>query len=100
MPQVILSPKAARDFDRLRKFLHTKSPEAAARAVSTLRAALRRLAQHPLAQTPHPGNPAFRTLQVPFGSSGYTVWYHYLPGGDITIVALKHQREGGFDNGE
>jgi plasmid stabilization system protein ParE len=65
-----------------------------------IRAALQRLARHPLAQPPNPENPAFRTLQVPFGASGYSVWYHYLPGGDITVVALKHQRESGFDNDE
>ena len=100
MPHVILSPKAVRDFERLRRFLHAKSPEAAARAAMAIRAALQRLARHPLAQPPNPENPAFRTPQVPFAASGYSVWYHYLPGGDITVVALKHQRESGFDNDE
>lgn len=98
MPQVILSPKAVRDLERLRLFLHSKNPKAAQNANSTIRTALKSLAATPLAHTPDRENPNYRTMQIPFGSSGYTAWYHYKTGENVIVLSLKHQKEESYEN--
>lgn len=98
MPQVILSPKAVRDLERLRLFLQSKNPKAAQNAVLTIRTALKNLAIAPLAHTPDLENPNYRTLQIPFGSSGYMAWYHYKVGENVIILSLKHQKEENYEN--
>lgn len=41
--------------------------------------------------------PELRERIIDFGSAGYVALYHYVPGGEqITILAIRHQREGGF----
>ncbi len=86
MPQVILSPKVIRDLERLRLFLQSKNPKAAQNAVSAIRGALQTLRVTPLVHTPDPEDPNYRTMQIPFGSSGYTVWYHYKRGENIIVL--------------
>ena len=98
MPQVRLSPKDVRDLQRLRLFLQTKNQEAAKRAITAIRTALKTLAISPLAHMPDDETPNYRIMQIPFGSSGYTVWYHYKTGADVTIVSIKHQKEGSYEN--
>lgn len=98
MPQVILSPKSIRDLERLRTFLQTKSPEAARRAAKAINDALATVAINPLAYEPDPVIPDYRRMNIPFGSRGYTAMYHYKSGGNVTIVSIKHQLEGGYDN--
>lgn len=98
MPQVILSPKALRDLERLRVFLQSKNPQAAKNAVSAIREALQTLRVAPLAHTPDPEDPNYRTMQIPFGSSGYTLWYHYKRCENIIVLSLKHQKEENYKN--
>lgn len=41
--------------------------------------------------------PELRELIIDFGSAGYVALYHYVPDSEqITILAIRHQREGGF----
>lgn len=96
MPQVIFSPAALRDLQRLREYLHNKSPLVAQRAAQTIRQALAQLGQQPAMGRPVEGLPeAFREWVIPFGDSGYLARYR-LEGETVVILALRHQREAGF----
>lgn len=54
-----------------------------------------------LEQFPHAGRPAddlepeHRELLIPFGGSGYALFYE-VQGENVLILALKHQREAGY----
>jgi len=98
MPQVIFSPAAIEDLRRLHAFLKYKNPQAAQRAITTIRESLRTLATHPHAGRPVEGmDPAFREWLIRFGHSGYIARY-YLDddNGSAIIVAIRHMREAGY----
>ena len=96
MSQVILSPAALRDLQRLREFLHSKSPVVAQRAAQTIRSALAQLGQQPAMGRPVEGLPeAFREWVIPFGDSGYLARYRIEPD-VIVVLAVRHQREVGY----
>jgi plasmid stabilization system protein ParE len=96
MPRLIWTPAALRDIARLDAFLKPKSPEAASRAVKTIRQGVKLLAAHPeagpvVAEMP----PQFRLWPIGFGAGGYVALYRY-DGGDVVILAARHSREAGF----
>lgn len=100
MPQVIITPKALVDIERLRHFLTEHDTEAAQRAAQTLLAAI-----ESLEQTPGIGRKAeilgegFRELLIRFGQSGYVAAYSTVEvEGEllITVLALRHQKEAGY----
>jgi plasmid stabilization system protein ParE len=94
MPSVILTENATHDLGRLRDFIVDKNPDAAARAVMTLLAALRRLEVFPEMGRPHPGIPDLHVLSVPFGRAGYVVAYQYMELRDeVQILVIRHQKE-------
>ncbi len=96
MSQVILSPAALRDLQRLREFLHSKSPVVAQRAAQTIRSALAQLGQQPTMGRPVEGLPeTFREWVISFGDSGYLARYH-LEADTVVTLAIRHQREVGF----
>lgn len=96
MSQVILSPAALRDLQRLHEFLHSKSPVVAQRAAQTIRSALAQLGQQPAMGRPVEGLPeAFREWVIPFGDSGYLARYRIEPD-VIVVLAVRHQREVGY----
>ncbi|MES2128268.1 MAG: type II toxin-antitoxin system RelE/ParE family toxin [Pseudomonadota bacterium] len=96
MPQIKYTPSALRDLRRLREFLRMKSPTAANRAGHTIVKAIQRLGQHPLIGRPAPNMGAHhRELPIDFGDDGYVALYRYEAGA-ITIIAIRHQKEGGY----
>ena len=70
MPSVIITENADNDLCRLRDFIVGKNPNAAARAVTTLLAALRRLEVFPEMGSPHPNIAGLHLLSVSFGRAG------------------------------
>ncbi|NZD65742.1 type II toxin-antitoxin system RelE/ParE family toxin [Rhizobium sp. WYCCWR 11290] len=96
MPQVVFSPAAIRDLERLREFLRLKNPSAAKRAAETILNGLRVLGAHP-----HIGRliedlpEQYRELLIDFGDSGYVARYR-IDGDILTILAVRHQKEPGF----
>jgi plasmid stabilization system protein ParE len=96
MPRLIWSPAALRDVQRLHQFLSEKSPDAARRAVRSIRQGV-----HVLAQQPAIGRPAehmeneFREWLIDFGDSGYIALYCY-DGQTAVILAVRHQKEVGY----
>lgn len=96
MPQVsvVVSPRFARDAERLRLFLRDKNPNAAKTAATAISKAVRRLAQHPESCRPVPESTTLRELVIAFGDSGYVALYEYHPDiGIVTLLTIKHQKE-------
>jgi len=96
MPQLIWSPAALRDIDRLYRFLVDKNPVAARRAVKSIREGMNILETQPAAGRPvQDMDPAFREWFITFGGSGYVALYR-LDGEQAVVLAVRHQREAGF----
>ncbi|NEJ84944.1 type II toxin-antitoxin system RelE/ParE family toxin [Rhizobium leguminosarum] len=93
MPQIIFSPAAIRDLERLRNFLRPKNPSAAKRAGETILKGVRALGVHA-----HMGRlvedlpEQYREWLIDFGDSGYVVRYH-IDETALTILAVRHQKE-------
>ncbi|MEB3043943.1 type II toxin-antitoxin system RelE/ParE family toxin [Rhizobium mulingense] len=96
MPQVIFSPAAFRDLERLREFLRPKNPLVARRAGETILKGVSLLSAHP-----HMGRliedlpEQYREWLIDFGESGYVARYR-VDGDILTILAVRHQKEAGF----
>lgn len=96
MPRVIYGPGAIRDLKKIHEFLKPKSATAAVRAAQAIRQALHPLTSFPLAGRLIEDMPEnFRELVIPFGESGYVARYR-VSGDDVTVLALRHQREAGY----
>ncbi len=96
MPQVIFSPAAIRDLQRLRDFLRPKNPDAARRAGEAIRQGVRILGAQPrLGRMVDDLPEQFREWLIDFGDSGYIARYH-IDGDAVTILAIRHQKEAGF----
>ncbi|MBZ0093370.1 MAG: type II toxin-antitoxin system RelE/ParE family toxin [Sulfuricellaceae bacterium] len=97
MPQVIFTPVALGDIERLREFLRSKNPLAAKRAGESIVKAIRILEQQPQIGRPVQDMPPdFRDFIVEFGDSGFVVRYRYTVGSSIVVLTVKHQKEAGF----
>lgn len=96
MPQLIWTPRALGDVQRLYRFLASKDADAARRAVGAIRAGVQILARHP-----HIGRPIedmdseFREWPISFGSGGYIALYRF-DGEMVALLAVRHQREAGY----
>lgn len=96
MPQVIFTPAALRDLERLREFLEPKNPEAAARAANAIFQGIQALKEQPAIGRPVDDLPGeFRDWLIEFGNSGYVTRYHIDDEG-VVILAIRHQKEVGF----
>jgi plasmid stabilization system protein ParE len=96
MPQLIWSPAALRDVDRLYRFLADKNAVAARQAVRTIREGMNVLQTQSAAGRPvQDMDPEFREWLITFGGSGYVALYR-LDGERAIILAVRHQREVGY----
>jgi len=96
MPQLIWSPDALLDVQRLYRFLAPKNPDAARRAVKTIREGVRLLAQQPAVGRPIDDmEDQFRDWIIDFGDTGYVARYR-VDRQSVTILAVRHQKEVGF----
>jgi plasmid stabilization system protein ParE len=96
MPELIWSPRAVADVQRLYRFLNPQNPDAARRAVAAIRAGVRILARQPQIGRPADEmSPEYREWLIDFGDSGYIVRYR-LDGETAVLLAVRHQREAGF----
>jgi plasmid stabilization system protein ParE len=96
MPELIWSPRALADVQRLYRFLNPQNPDAARRAVAAIRAGVRILARQPQIGRPADEmSPEYREWLIDFGDSGYIVRYR-LDGETAVLLAVRHQREAGF----
>jgi len=96
MPRLIWSEPALTNVQRLYRFLAEKNLGAARRAVTAIRAGVKILAVQPqVGRIVEEMDETFRDWPVDFGDSGYVVRYR-LDGEQVTILAVRHQREAGF----
>jgi plasmid stabilization system protein ParE len=97
MSRLIWSPSALTDIQRLYKFLAEKNTDAARKAVKTIREGVKIIAKQPAIGRPVAEMaPEFREWLIDFGGSGYVVLYH-LNEKEAVILAVRHQREAGWD---
>lgn len=96
MPRLIWLPAALIDVQRLYRFLACNNPDAARRAVKTIRLGVSILTQQPGVGRPIENmDEAFRDWIIDFRDSGYVVRYR-IDANTITILAVRHQKEVGF----
>ncbi len=96
MSRLIWSGQALNDVQRLYRFLALKNPDAARRAIGAIRSQVRILEAQPGAGSAFSEtDPEYRTWPIAFGDSGYVVLYRF-DGRQLTILAIRHQREAGF----
>jgi plasmid stabilization system protein ParE len=94
MPRIVITRSAQRDFERLRQFFESKSPEVAKRAAKLIKEGIRSIEQFPEGHRPVPDMMFHRERIIEFGSSGYIVRYFYEPGKEeIIVLRMRHQRE-------
>ena len=95
MTRLIFSPHALQDIERLAEFLMESDPPAAGVTAEVLIGGLRILKDHPLIG--RPAELGYRELLISRGRTGYVALYKYDVGRDAAIIlAVRHQREGGF----
>lgn len=96
MPQIVFSPAAVRDLERLRKYLQPKSPLVAKRAAEAILKGVQALGAHPKMGRLIDDLPdQYREWLIDFGDSGYITRYR-IDEGVLTILAVRHQKESGF----
>ena len=81
---------------RVHSFLSDINPDAALQALEAIEAGADTLGQFPNAGRPaNDLEPEHQELLIPFGASGYTLFYEVL-GETVLILAVKHQKEAGY----
>ena len=95
MAQVVYSPNAISNLARLHRFLDRKNPEAATRAIRTIRDRLAVLSRFPRLGPVDPERPDIRELFVRFGAAGYVARYGIVEE-TVVILAVRHMREAGY----
>lgn len=97
MPQVIVTEGAAQGFERCRRFLAAKDPEAAKRAGQAIERQFLLLETAPDIGRPFPEMPELREVVIAFGDSGYVALYRQEMAADtVYILAFRHQKEAGY----
>lgn len=78
------------------RFLATKNPDAAKRAVKAIRSGVKILTTHPAIGRPaEEMEPAFREWMIDFGDSGCIALYR-CDGATVIILTVRHQKEAGY----
>ena len=96
MPRLRWSQPALLDVARLHRFLAPKSPDAARRAVKTIRQGVKVLSKHPEIGRPvEELAPEFREWVIEFGHGAYVALYHY-DGKQVVMLVVRHGREAGY----
>jgi len=96
LPQLIWTPTALADVQRLYRFLAPKDAAAVRRAIHAIRTGVKILAHQPHVGRPvEDMAPTFREWPIEFGSSGYVVLYR-LDGDRVSILAVRNQKEAGY----
>jgi plasmid stabilization system protein ParE len=96
MAKIVWTGNARTDLLRMRDFLATGSPPAAARAIQTIRAGLQTLRTAPEAGTVVDWLPeGYRQWFISFGKSEYVVLYRLIDG-YVVIQAIRPGRKSDF----
>lgn len=97
MPQLIWTPQALADVQRLYHFLAQKIPPSAQRTAKAIRAGVKTLAHQPNIGRPiEDMDTEYWEWPIEFGSNGYVALYHFDGETDV-ILAVRHQKEAGYE---
>ena len=97
MTRLVFSPRAFQDIERLAEFLTETDPSAANGTAEILIGGLRILQDHPLVG--RPVELGYRELLISRGRTGYVALYKFDVEQDVVVIlAVRHQREGGFQD--
>ncbi len=93
--RVRLTLEAVEDLKRLQAFLIDKDPAAAARALDAMERAFELLEYSPFScRKAWPGaRPLLRELLISFGNAGYVALFEIDGPRQVSILAVRHQRE-------
>ena len=92
MPQVVVSPRAIGQLERLLEFLAEEDRAAAESASQAILSGVSVLGDHPLMGRHVAGE--LRELLISFGRTGYVVLYRFIPARSVVrILGFRHQRE-------
>jgi plasmid stabilization system protein ParE len=98
MGKIVLSKSAHAKLSQIRKFYAARDPKIADRAIDAIEAAFLPLLHSPEIGRPFEGSFVRRELIIPFGKAGFISLYEIDKAADrIVIIALRHQREEGFN---
>ncbi|EBR9320726.1 type II toxin-antitoxin system RelE/ParE family toxin [Salmonella enterica subsp. enterica serovar Panama] len=96
MPQIIWTPQAIADVQRLFRFLATHNLNTASRAIDAIRESVKILELQPWAGRPVEEKPEnYKEWPIKFGDSGYVALYR-IEKNKIPILSIRHQREAGW----
>lgn len=95
MRKIVWLDQAVDDLVRLREFIGDKNPEAARRAVITIKNTVKILEDYPDIIHPVEDLPDFHDLVVPFGAGSYITRYR-IEAETIYIIGIRHSKETGF----
>ncbi|WP_174952331.1 type II toxin-antitoxin system RelE/ParE family toxin [Burkholderia lata] len=85
---------AREDLVRLYRYLLERDVDAAARALESIERGVAMLRLFPFTcRKIDEGNPFLRELIVSFGTSGYVLLFEIESAEQVTILAVRHQRE-------
>lgn len=97
MARLIYTANALADLERLTDFLLESDPAAALHTLELIEEAVGILRRHP--QVGRPLDQSLRELVISRGRSGYVALYSHEEHEDcILILAIRHQREAGYDS--
>lgn len=95
--KVRFTQEAEQDLLRLYDFLLESDVIAAERALDAIRSAVELLRFSPFSCRKALSDTFFlRELIIPFGSEGYVALFEIEAGDTVSILALRHQREGDY----
>ncbi len=98
MSHLIWSADALVDVQRLYRFLSVKNSISARRAITTIRAAVQIISEHPEIGRPVDHMPTeYRDWPIAFGRCGYVARY-YFDGTQAVLLAIRHQKEVGYQS--
>ncbi len=96
MPQIILVPKAQDDLKQLHDFIAEERPKSAKEAVKVIISHIDNLMLFPEMGVAHDQINGLRRLLIPFGKSGYRVFYKWKAGDALLeVLSIKHDRQKG-----
>ena len=97
MPYIVRWTENAIDgLARIHAFLAETDPDMARQALDAIEAGADILEQFPSAGRPADDlEPDHRELRIPFGGSGYALFYE-VAGDSVLMLAVKHQRDAGY----
>ncbi|EIU9113134.1 TPA: type II toxin-antitoxin system RelE/ParE family toxin [Salmonella enterica subsp. enterica serovar Paratyphi B] len=96
MPQIVWTPEALTDVQRLFRFLAAHNLNTARRAINAIREGVNILELHPWSGRPvEEKTDDYKEWPIKFGNSGYVVLYR-IEKNQVPILSVRHQKEAGW----